>query len=80
MLKLSDGSYAVHMFASSGPHNVFVSTDFNVTGTAGGPAPGAVRGSSPPGAAQQGDDGLMCSGGATLRSDAAVALGRIAGT
>lgn len=34
VLKLSDGSYAVHMFATSGPHHVFVSTDFNVTGTA----------------------------------------------
>jgi hypothetical protein len=34
VLKLSDGSYAVHMFATSGPHHVFVSKDFKVTGTA----------------------------------------------
>jgi succinate dehydrogenase/fumarate reductase flavoprotein subunit len=34
VLKLSDGSYAVHLFATSGPHHFFVSTDFNVTGTA----------------------------------------------
>jgi hypothetical protein len=32
VLKLSDGSYAVHMFATSGPHHVFVSTDFKITG------------------------------------------------
>jgi hypothetical protein len=32
VLKLSDGSYAVHMFATSGPHHVFVSKDFKVTG------------------------------------------------
>ena len=34
VMKLSDGSYAVHMFATSGPHHVFVNTDFKVTGTA----------------------------------------------
>jgi hypothetical protein len=34
VLKLSDGSYAVHMFATSGPHHVFVGKDFKVTGTA----------------------------------------------
>jgi hypothetical protein len=34
VLKLSDGSYAVHLFATSGPHHVFVSTDFKVTGSA----------------------------------------------
>jgi hypothetical protein len=35
VLKLSDGSYAVHLFAHpSGPHHVFVSKDFRVTGTA----------------------------------------------
>jgi hypothetical protein len=34
VLQLSDGSYAVHMFASSGPHHVFVSKEFKVTGTA----------------------------------------------
>ncbi len=34
VLKLSDGSYAVHLFATSGPHHVFVSQDFEVTGTA----------------------------------------------
>jgi hypothetical protein len=32
VLKLSDGSYAVHMFATSGPHHVFVNKDFKVTG------------------------------------------------
>jgi hypothetical protein len=32
VLKLSDGSYAVHMFATSGPHHVFVNKDFMVTG------------------------------------------------
>jgi hypothetical protein len=33
VLKLSDGSYAVHMFANpAGPHHVFVSKDFKVTG------------------------------------------------
>jgi hypothetical protein len=34
VLKLSDGSYAVHFFATSGPHHVFVSKDFKVTGSA----------------------------------------------
>ncbi|MEA2404913.1 MAG: hypothetical protein QOE08_1560 [Thermoleophilaceae bacterium] len=34
VLKLSDGSYVVHMFATSGPHHVFVSKDFKVTGIA----------------------------------------------
>jgi hypothetical protein len=35
VLKLSDGSYAVHFTANpSGPHHVFVSRDFKVTGTA----------------------------------------------
>jgi hypothetical protein len=34
VLKLSDGSYAVHLFATSGPHHVFVSKDFKITGTA----------------------------------------------
>jgi hypothetical protein len=32
VLRLSDGSYAVHMFATSGPHHIFVSKDFKVTG------------------------------------------------
>ena len=32
VLKLSDGSYAAHMFATSGPHHVFVNTAFKVTG------------------------------------------------
>ena len=32
VLKLSDGSYAVHMLGASGPHHVFVSKDFKVTG------------------------------------------------
>jgi hypothetical protein len=32
VLKLSDGSYAVHMLGTSGPHHVFVSKDFKVTG------------------------------------------------
>lgn len=36
VLKLSDGSYAVHMFATNGPHHVFVNTDFEVTGAATG--------------------------------------------
>jgi hypothetical protein len=34
VVKLSDGSYAVHLFATTGPHHVFVSTDFKITGTA----------------------------------------------
>jgi hypothetical protein len=34
VLKLSDGSYVAHMFATSGPHHVFVSKDFKITGTA----------------------------------------------
>jgi hypothetical protein len=33
VLKLSDGSYVAHMFATTGPHHVFVSKDFKVTGT-----------------------------------------------
>ena len=36
VLKLSDGSYAVHMFATSGPHHIFVNSDFKVTGAATG--------------------------------------------
>src|SRR3984893_14884751 len=34
VLKLSDGSYAVHRIATPAPHHVFVSKDFKVTGTA----------------------------------------------
>jgi succinate dehydrogenase/fumarate reductase flavoprotein subunit len=34
VLKLSDGSYVVHLIATSGPHHVFVSTDFKVMGSA----------------------------------------------
>ena len=34
VLKLSDGSYAVHIIGTSGPHHVFVSKDFKVTGAA----------------------------------------------
>ena len=34
VLKLSDGSYVAHMFATSGIHHVFVSKDFKITGTA----------------------------------------------
>ena len=35
VLKLSDGSYAVHMIKISWPHHVFVSTNFTVTGAIG---------------------------------------------
>jgi hypothetical protein len=35
VLKLSDGSYAVHMIKISRPHHVFVSKNFNVTGAIG---------------------------------------------
>ncbi len=35
VLKLSDGSYAVHMIKISWPHHVFVSTNFEVTGAIG---------------------------------------------
>jgi hypothetical protein len=34
VLKLSDGSYAVHLLGTSGPHHVFVGKEFKVTGTA----------------------------------------------
>ncbi len=34
VLQLSDGSYAVHRIGTSAPHHIFVSTDFQVTGTA----------------------------------------------
>jgi hypothetical protein len=35
VLQLSDGSYAVHLFATTGNvHHVFVSKDFKITGTA----------------------------------------------
>jgi hypothetical protein len=34
VLKLSDGSYAVHRIGTSAPHHVFVSQDFKVTGAA----------------------------------------------
>jgi hypothetical protein len=34
VLQLSDGSYAVHYFNTSGPHHVFVSKTFQVTGAA----------------------------------------------
>jgi hypothetical protein len=34
VLKLSDGSYAVHRIGSSSPHHIFVSKDFKVTGAA----------------------------------------------
>jgi hypothetical protein len=33
VLKLSDGSYAVHRIGTSGQHHIFVSKDFKVTGT-----------------------------------------------
>ena len=35
VLKLSDGSYAVHMIKISWPHHVFVSTSFKITGAIG---------------------------------------------
>jgi hypothetical protein len=35
VLKLSDGSYAVHMIKISWPHHVFVSKTFEVTGAIG---------------------------------------------
>ena len=35
VLKLSDGSYAVHMIKVSWPHHVFVSENFTVTGAIG---------------------------------------------
>jgi len=35
VLKLSDGSYAVHMIKISWPHHVFVSENFKVTGAVG---------------------------------------------
>jgi hypothetical protein len=35
VLKLSDGSYAVHMIKISWPHHVFVSKSFQVTGAIG---------------------------------------------
>jgi hypothetical protein len=35
VLKLSDGSYAVHMIKISWPHHVFASEDFEVTGAIG---------------------------------------------
>jgi hypothetical protein len=35
VLKLSDGSYAVHMIKISWPHHVFVSENFKVTGAIG---------------------------------------------
>jgi hypothetical protein len=34
VLQLSDGSYAVHLLGTSGPHHIFVSKDFKVTGAA----------------------------------------------
>jgi hypothetical protein len=34
VLQLSDGSYAVHRIGTSAPHHIFVSTEFQVTGTA----------------------------------------------
>jgi len=34
VLQLSDGSYAVHRIGTGAPHHIFVSTDFQVTGTA----------------------------------------------
>jgi hypothetical protein len=34
VLQLSDGSYAVHLLGTSGPHHVFVSKEFKLTGTA----------------------------------------------
>jgi hypothetical protein len=35
VLKLSDGSYAVHMIKIRWPHHVFVSKNFEVTGAIG---------------------------------------------
>jgi hypothetical protein len=34
VLQLNDGSYAVHRIGLPTPHHVFVSKDFEVTGTA----------------------------------------------
>lgn len=34
VLRLSDGSYAVHIIGTSGPHHVFVGKDLKVTGAA----------------------------------------------
>jgi hypothetical protein len=33
VLQLSDGTYAVHRIGTPAPHHIFVSTDFEVTGT-----------------------------------------------
>jgi hypothetical protein len=33
VLRLSDGSYVVHLIATSGPHHVFVGKDFKVMGS-----------------------------------------------
>jgi hypothetical protein len=34
MRQLSDGSYAVHIIGTSGPHHVFVGQNLKVTGAA----------------------------------------------
>ena len=52
VLKLSDGSYAVHRIGTRAPHHVFVSKDFKVTGAAWGGF--GVGGSSPADVAQRG--------------------------
>jgi hypothetical protein len=54
VMKLPDGSYAVHVLTSNGEYHVSVSKDFKVTGAAqGGPGrggPGLPPGAAPPGA------------------------------
>jgi hypothetical protein len=39
VLRLGDGSYAVHIIGTSGPHHVFVSKGLTVTGAAGEATP-----------------------------------------
>jgi hypothetical protein len=49
VMKLSDGSYVVHVITSNGEYHVRVSKDFKVTGAAqGGPGGGGVPGGSAP--------------------------------
>jgi hypothetical protein len=48
VIKLGDGSYAVHVIGSKGEYRVLVSKDFKVTGAQQG-GPGGPRGAGPPG-------------------------------
>jgi hypothetical protein len=66
VLKLQDGSYAVHVFKSDGTEvHVLVSSAFKVTGTQTGGPPAGMKGQAPPGMVPQGGSNSSSASGAS---------------